>query len=259
MALTKFVFGTDLHWGYERVGGHKKPLHDRKAANAFLQFVADFTPDVVILGGDVLDCGPVSHHNSTKPGQTEGLKLAADAAECRQSFIEPLMKATSAAKHVFITGNHEAWLTQLLETLPALEGMFDISSLLGLDASWKVIPQGGYFDLGKLTFMHGDTISGGEHVAKAAVLNYERSVRFGHFHTAATYTKNSPRDYKKAKSGVAVPCLCHKTPKYGKGRPNRWVQGWQWGFVDSDGSFADFTSLVIDGKCIGPTGKVYRG
>ena len=45
-----------------------------------------------------------------------------------------------------------------------------------------VFPEGKASKVGKLTFIHGDTIKGGQNPAIAAVTNYERNIRFGHFH-----------------------------------------------------------------------------
>ncbi len=253
MAIKKFIYTVDLHWGYERRGGHKVALHDLKAWGAVKQFAADFNPDVWVVGGDFLDCGAVSHHNKQKPRATEGMRLLEDAEECYRTAIAEV----SAKEKVFITGNHEAWIEQLLDENPGLEGIVSVEKLLHLD-DWKVIPQGGHYNLGKLTFIHGDTVTGGEHVAKSAVLSYERSVRFGHFHTHQTYTKNSALEYKYAKTGIAVPCLCTKTPKYGKGKPNKWVQGFLYGFIAEDGHYADYVVVIVDGKAM-VNGKVYKG
>lgn len=255
--MVKFLYFVDTHWGYERVSGHKKALHDLRAINAMLQFAADFKPDVVIAGGDILDCGVISHHNHGKPGATEGLKLLGDAKEASSAIIKPI-EALKPKNLIYIVGNHEAWLDQLIEQQPTLEGIVDLSKLLEL-SRWKIIPQGGQYDLGKLTFLHGDTISGGENSAKAGVINYERSVRFGHYHTYATYTKTAPSEYKNGKTGTAVPCLCSKAPLYGKGKPNRWVQGFNWGYVGDGGFYNDYVSVIVDGRFIGPTGKVYKG
>lgn len=252
-AIKKFVALFDIHHGYERRNGHKVPLHDPKAVSVAMQFARDFKPDYFILGGDALDCGAISHHNKKKPGNTEGLRLVADAEELINTVIKP---AEACSKHqVFITGNHCDWLNDLTVEIPALEGLLNVESLLKLH-KWKVIPQGGVFNLGKLTFLHGDTISGGEHVAKAAVTNYERNVRFGHFHTHQTYTKTSPIDAKLAKTGVCVPCLCSKGPKYGEGKPNKWVQGFLYGYVRDDGYFNDVVVIINGGQAI-INGKAY--
>lgn len=255
MATERFVFLTDLHWGYERRGGHKVALHDVKAWKAVLAFVRDYRPHHIILGGDILDCGSISHHNKGKPGRTEGLRLLADAMECRREVIAPL-ESVGAKTLTYIEGNHENWIVDLLDEEPALDGLLNLEEILKL-SKWKVIPQGGAHNLGKLTFLHGDTVKGGENVAKAAVINYERNVRFGHHHTYQVYAKNSALDYKNGKTGIAIPCLCTKTPKYGEGAPNRWLQGFNFGTVGAGGYFNDYVAIIVDGSFTAPSGKVY--
>lgn len=253
--MEKFVFLTDVHFGYERRGGHKVALHDVKALNATLSFLKDFKPDHIILGGDILDCGSISHHNKGKPGAVEGFRLIADAKELRGLLIEPL-EALNADTYTYIIGNHEDWLTQLTDTMPALEGVVDINALLDL-SGWDVIPQGGAHKLGKLVFVHGDQLSGGEHVAKSATVAYEKSIRFGHFHTYQVYSKTSAVE-EHGHTGVAVPCLCKKGPAYGKGAPNRWQQGFLWGYVGKGGTFNDYVSVIVGGQTT-INGKTYVG
>lgn len=252
----KFVFLTDLHWGYERRGGHKVPLHDTKALSVALQFIDDFRPDHVILGGDMLDCGAVSHHNTHKAGAVEGLRLLADAAELRDVLLKPLeqLKPTTLT---YIEGNHEDWLNQLVEEIPGLGGIVSLQSILKLNKQWKLVPRGEAHKLGKLVFVHGDQLSGGEHIAKAATLTYEKNIRFGHFHSFQVYTKTSAIE-SNGHTGVCVPCLCKKAPGYGKGAPNKWAQGFLWGYVDKGGFFNDYVSVIVDGKAI-INGVTYRG
>jgi len=253
----RFLATYDLHFGYERRNGHKTALHDPKAWATVLKFAQDFKPQTWIHGGDMLDCGVISHHNHGKPGATEGLKLLADATEGRELFIKPVEELVGKGKLVYITGNHEDWLTDLTDQIPTLEGLIDLNTLLKLD-KWSVIPQGGAYNLGKLAFIHGDTVKGGEHVAKNAVTNYEHNVRFGHHHTFQVYTKNSALDYKNAKTGICIPCLCTKTPKYGEGAPNRWVQGFCYGYICEGGVFYDNIVIIVNGCCV-VNGKTYRG
>lgn len=253
--MTKFVALYDLHWGFERVGGHKRPLHDERALKSALKFISEFEPDVVILGGDMLDCACISHHTKGKPGQKEGLRLLADAKGLQEALIKPLENTN--AELVYITGNHEAWLDQLVEGEPGLEGIVDLRAILALGEDWRVVPQGGTYKLGKLVFAHGDQFSGGEHIGKAAVTAAEKSVRFGHFHTYQVYTKTSVVT-EKSHTGIAIPCLCRKDPSYGKGAPNKWIQGFNYGFVGEKGTFHDYVALIQDGSTV-IDGKVYRG
>jgi len=255
--MKRFIATYDLHYGYERRNGHKIPLHDTKAWNTTLKFAEDFKPQIWIQGGDMLDCGVISHHNHGKPGATEGLKLLADATEGREAFIKPVEKIIGSGELVYIIGNHEDWLTDLTDQLPSLEGLIDLKSLLKLGERWKIVPQGGAYNLGKLTFIHGDTVTGGEHIAKNAVTNYERNVRFGHHHTFQAYTKNSILDYKQAKTGIAVPCLCSKLPNYVAGKPNRWVQGFLYGYIREGGLYNDQVVTILDGECV-INGKLYK-
>lgn len=255
--MEKFVFLTDTHWGYERTGGHKVPLHDARAISIAMQFIADFKPDHVVLGGDILDCGSISHHRRGMSGQLEGLRLLAEAKECREAIIEPLERVVKG-RLVYHIGNHEDWLTQLTDEMPTLNDIVDIRPLLRLSDTWEVIPQGKASKLGKLTFVHGDTVKGGQSPALAAVTNYERNIRFGHFHTFQIATKTTPVD-ANGHTGIAVPCLSKKGHAYGKGMPNKWMQGFLFGYVGGpEGIFSDYVVVIVNGKAI-INGKLYRG
>lgn len=254
--MRRFAALFDLHYGYERKNGHKVPLHDLKAFGAAYAFLEDFKPHTLILGGDVLDCGVISHHNHGKPGRTEGLRLLTDSEECRSEVIAPL--ESIAEERIIIKGNHEDWLDDFVDANPGIEGLIDFKKLLQLN-KWKVLPQGGKFHLGKLTFVHGDQLRGGQASARAAVIEAERSIRFGHFHTFQAYTKTSFIEEKFARTGIACPCLCTRDPKYGEGRGNSWVQGLNFGYISDDGTYADYVGVILNGKFIAPNGKTYRG
>lgn len=252
--MKRFVALWDTHFGYERRGGHKVPLHDPRAIDAVLQFVDDFEPDHVILGGDILDCGAISHHNKNKPGATEGLRILSDAAEVRETLIEPL--ETTGASLTYIKGNHEGWLDELVESQPGLEGIVDLRAILKLGKRWKVIEEGGAHTLDKMVFLHGDQVKGGQNPAKWAVDAYGRNVFFGHHHTHQAYTKVSALDLN-GHTGTAVPCLCKKGPKYGGGSPNRWMQGFLYGYTDGK-AFNAYVAIIINGKFFAE-GKAYSG
>jgi hypothetical protein len=222
-----------------------------------MQFIGDFKPDHVVLGGDMLDCGSISHHNKGKTGQVEGLRLLAEAVECRDAITKPLEQRVKG-RLIYHIGNHEDWLADVVDEQPALDGIVDLASLLKLNDKWEVIPQGKASKLGKITFIHGDTVKGGQNPALAAVTNYERNIRFGHFHTFQMATKTTPID-ANGHTGIAVPCLAKKGPKYGNGNPNKWMQGFLWGYVNGpEGLFNDYVTVIVNGRAI-INGKVYRG
>lgn len=252
--MEKFVALYDLHYGYERKSGHKMPLHDQKALDAVLEFIDDFEPDHIVLGGDMLDCGCISHHNHGKPGAVEGFRLLGDAKEMREAVIKPL--EAYDAELTYIVGNHEDWLTDLSDMIPALEGIVGLKPLLELGDKWKIVEQGDSHKIGKLIFIHGDQIKGGENAAKNAVMAYERNIRLGHFHCYQTYSKTSASDMH-GHTGVVVPCLCKKAPRYGGGAPNKWMQGFNWGYI-GENCFSDYVSIIVNGKFFA-LDKEYKG
>lgn len=256
--MEKFVALFDTHWGYEiDASRHKVPLHDEKAITVAMEFIKDFKPDHVILGGDMLDCGSISHHREGQAGALEGLRILTEAKELRAKVIEPLEKSVKG-RLVYHYGNHEDWLNDLIDKVPSLDGIVTAEALLSLGDQWEIIKPGGFSKLGKLKFVHGDQVSGGQHHAAAAVTNWEANIRFGHFHTYQVATKTTPVD-ANGHTGISVPCLCKKRTKYGNGKPNKWMQGFLWGYVGGpDGSFNDYVTVIVNGKAI-INGKQYKG
>ena len=252
----RFAAVFDVHRGYEIRHGHKYPIHDPKAWGAVLKFLDDFKPHHLIFGGDILDTGVISHHNHGRPRRVEGMRLIKDAEECRQEVIHPaLATLVSGGDAEFLVGNHEDWLEDLLDREPGLEGALDLRRLLGLSGV-KMIPSGGVTHLGKLWFAHGDQIRGGEHAARAAVTYFNRSIRIGHYHTFQVFTATSAVDNELPNTGMVVPCLCTKDPAYNEGKPNRWAQGFLWGYIFDDGTYADQVAVIIRGR-FWANGKLY--
>jgi hypothetical protein len=261
MADKSYVFLPDIHYGFERVNGKKVPLHNQRILDAVGIFLDDFKPDYLIYGGDTLDCGPVSHHNRGKNFSIEGLRLLSDAdglsTVMRQFRLAAFDKDRGETHVVYIKGNHEAWLDDLVEDYPGLAGSLDIPRLLN-NLHMEMIPQGGVYKLGKLHFLHGDQVRSSLYPSRWAVDAYEKSVRFGHFHTYQTFTKVSALDATDARTGVAVPCLCNRGPGYGKGAPNRWLNGFNYGYVESGGTYFDMTPIITNSKFVAE-GVEYAG
>lgn len=230
-----------------------------RAIEPIFKFIEDFKPNAFVFGGDQLDLGEISHWNKSRRLSTEGLRVLDSLQGFRREIIDPVdqLLPKNAIKHYHL-GNHEDWLSDLLEENPALDGLVNVDAVLDLTTrQWKVVPLDESSRLGKLFFVHGHQVKGGEHVAKAAVTHFERSIRFGHHHTFQVYTKTSALDARDVHTGVCVPCLCRRDLKYGEGKPNRWVNGFLWGTIFPDGSFTDQVSLIVDGK-FSALGKTYR-
>lgn len=252
--MQKFMGFFDLHWGKEPRGGRLVSLHDERALDAALSFAHDFKPDHITLGGDMLDCGPVSHHRKNRLGELEGMRIVKDAEGLRAAVIKPLEKL-AGGKLTYHVGNHEHWLDDMTSENPALEGLLDLRNLLNLSDRWNVVQQGDASKLGKLYTIHGDQVRGGANPTKWAADVYGRNIMFGHFHTHAATTRVSPLD-THAHTATSIPCLCTREANYGKGSPNRWLQGFAYGYLQNNGNFnLNVVSMVNSRFIVG--GKMY--
>lgn len=257
--MKTFLFSPDKHVGWQRQGGKLVPLHDERAIAAMLAFASDFKPDIWIEGGDNLDCGPVSHWLKDKHVSLKDLDLSKDVAAYRAVALDPIagIMARKGTRKYWMKGNHEGWLTEFGELHPGMAALMSVESLLPL-RGWTVVDEGDYIKLGKLHFIHGDTLKGGAKVAEQAVLRYEHSIRFGHFHTFQAATKHSMLDARDIKTGIAVPGLCKRNPNYLAGRPSQWTQGFNYGYIHDDGTFTDYVPIIVHGR-FSANGHTYRG
>lgn len=250
----------DVHYGKERLSTrHYKPIHSMKAIEPIFRFMEDWKPNAFIFGGDQFDFAEISHWNKSRRLSMEGLRLIDSIKGFKNEILTEVEKRLPQhATKVFHVGNHTDWLFDLIEENPALDGIIDLDQQLDLTAhGWKTIPLGKVSHLGKLFFAHGDQIKGGEHIAKAGVTHFQRSIRFGHHHTFQAFTNTSALDARDVHTGMCVPCLCRRDLKYGEGKPNRWVNGFLYGTVFPDGSFSDTVAIIVDGK-FSALGKTYR-
>jgi hypothetical protein len=278
----KFLISNDEHVGWEMKAVKLVPLHDQRAIDSMLGFAQDFKPNIIFQNGDNLDCGPVSHWLKTKKRSTAELRLQKDFDYYDRNVVRPLEAAHEPFRRpawyrpyaqidgtrvpidrdrVKGTGNHEGWITQLLDEQPELEGLVEPEQHLGLEKrNWQVLPQGAVFAFSDhLAATHGDNLpGGGENLGKGAVLGFETNIRFGHHHTYQVYTKHNPLDATQVKTGVALPCLCNRAPEYGKKKPNKWVKGFAYGYLFPDGTFNDYVAIVVNNR-VAINGKVYRG
>lgn len=260
MADTPFVAFYDIHHGQEDRRGYKESAHDAKLLDAALHFVQDFKPKLCVLGGDNLNCAPVSHWLKDNKRAREGMRWSRELDAFDREFFTPLNGALPrGADCVWLDGNHEAWVDQFLDKKPEMEGLIHHRDELRLEErGWEYWPQGSIVKRGHLHFIHGDTLRGGEHVAKAAVIQYDRNIRFGHFHTFQVYTRVAAADERDRKTGLAVPCLGRLNPAFLKDSPTRWTQGFLYGWIGRDGTFADYCAIATNGRFT-IHGKTYKG
>lgn len=250
-----YIFAPDLHF----------PLVHWPSWNAMMDFIKSNKIDGFVFGGDQFDNQEVSPHTRGKHLLREGKRLSAHTTQFNKLILTPLEKALpKTCEKVWIEGNHCWWLNAFIEEHPELQGSLERPALLGLEEKkWKVVDCGKSFKKGKLTFIHGDTLSGiGNQVsgipAKKALDAYAANVLFGHFHTLQTFTKLMPQDQTQKWTATCSPILGATNPSYLRNRPTAWLNGFTIVEFQDSGEFNMFPVVVIKGS-FAYGGKTYGG
>ena len=230
--MKKIVALYDIHYPYNI---NLKPV---------IEFIKDFKPDTVILGGDSLDLAYLSHWNELSPGKWQGSDLLRDYEEFGKILdtIRPMCKDM-----FFIMGNHEKWVTDFGNKFPTLKGIIDIAKGLKFkERNIKTISFGNFVKIGHLFFMHGASVTGFH--SKKMVGDWQRCVRYGHVHDFQAYSLISPIDTHKVYNAISCGCLCKRNPEYLHNRPNKWQHGFYYAIVDKQGNFTDSFVPIIRNK-----------
>jgi hypothetical protein len=228
------------------------PMTDWPTLNAALDFIGKEKVDILILGGDNLDCGPISHHTKNKPLLRPRGQMMKDLDSFESRILTPIeQRLGRGTKKVWLTGNHEDWASQLIEEQPELEGLLDFPRYLNLASrGWEVKGQGGHFKHGHVKWLHGDVLTGSGPTACTKALNtYVESIIFGHFHTGASATKVLPHESKGKWQAYAMGCVGRLDHAYLKKAPTGWVN--QIGiteFYGNRGNFCHFPVTVTNGQ-----------
>lgn len=230
-----------------------------------LDYAVTLRPSYINIMGDVMDLDMISHHekeNFKNIGFDKIKVLFNDLILNFKGFLGMIRATFPKAKINLVPGNHEEWLCGFANEYPQLDEKWDRTSsqrtLENLLETEKirvnVIPFGQALNIGKLYFRHGHEY-GTSFPAKQAVMHSHKSIAIWHHHTRQVYTTYSDIGSDEY-CGFAVPCMCTKAMKYGKGKPNRWTNGFLWSTHKKSGNFtAEIITtskkghfLTIDGR-----------
>jgi transposase-like protein/predicted phosphodiesterase len=232
------------------------PHHDEKSCSAVLQLMNEISIDKFVIMGDYMDFGCISHWNKNKHRTLELKRLKTDYIEGNALLDAIDSNLPKKCDKYYLKGNHEVWVKDLLEEVPALEGMIEPETMLHLtERDYKVYDYNDLVKIGRLFVTHG-MYAGGNPIKKH-VDELKVNIAFGHTHTLGMQLFSSPaRDL--AFVGYNVGCLANLSPDYMKNRPNSWVHGFAIGYFYPNGHFDMQLIRIIDGKFIF-NGKVYEG
>lgn len=246
---TKGIFLSDVHMPEEI---NLKPV---------FAYIKDLKPDVVILGGDIIDAKGMHGVESMQASQIKSEWYERDK-ELLNTFLTSLKTVAPKADLIYLEGNHEQRYQRVMTRYPdAWGGRFDfdrdVVKKIYKTAKW--IPYGNYnsfYKVGDTVFTHG-TIYPQNHAKKYAEVYAPFKTVYGHLHHYQAYTMHSAMPSLAPHYALTAGCLCHVAPEWKKGQPNCWING----FVDffSDGEITTSTAHLIDSKgrlLVG--GKIYE-
>lgn len=209
----KLAFATDEH----------APFHDPRARKVALEIVADFQPDILVVGSDGIDFYAISHFDRD-PARLKagGLQAEIDAWKANQ---REWADAAGEAVRWFIPGNHEDRLRKYLWRHPELYGLeaLDLPNLLALEELGIGYDDSDELVVDNLVIKHGEIVRSHSAVTARAELENERhavNVITGHTHRGGSFFAQTRSGPVQAHEGF---CLCGLEPDYVR-HPN-WQQG----------------------------------
>jgi len=245
-------------------------------------FIKEYRPTDFILGGDYIDCQYASHWQE-KVFAILGLeKVSKHLYQEFEAGKEVLHKLDSIlpkdCRRYYMPGNHELFLLWACMTYPALAGgvglgINKITFKSDLDkiknkvladlikkyldtqsVNFKVLPYSKELQLGKITYVHGDSAPSINAMKKKYPA---RNIVAGHIHSEIIDTIHNSGDTRRANQYVFVPCLCNLSPGYLRDGSSRWLNAFWIADVLSTGHFSGQIVKVIDG-CVPFNGKIFK-
>ena len=105
------IVASDIHFPYQ----------DDKAVEAFIRYVEDHQPKIVVLNGDVLDFYKLSRFSKDPAG-----KNPAEEIEMCREFLKDIRKVVPNSEIYYIIGNHETRLEKyVLDNAPQIACLVD--------------------------------------------------------------------------------------------------------------------------------------
>jgi hypothetical protein len=238
------------------------PEHSKPAFNASISYIQQNRKIInrVVLLGDNMDCTNISRHTKGKPRLRTRGGINKDFNRFYRDILKPIEAAVQPGTELwFFLGNHEDWLEQWLDENPEFEGIVSFDHNLGLTKrGWTVIPQGEHRRVGKAYLVHGDQVGSSMHVAKKLVDTFCATAIMGHVHAASSYSKVSHVKSEDKWIGYTLPTLGTVAPKYAKGRPNAFTNGFGIVEVWPNDFINVYTAIIINGQ-FSFAGKLYSG
>jgi hypothetical protein len=247
--LTKAMVFADCHF----------PFQDNDVLTLLYRFMEDLKPDIVVLGGDILDFPQISRFRNLPSSSETILK----DLQLVYNMFKRIREILPNAKIFFVEGNHEfRWRSYLLDNAPLFYELFSLSlpELLNLE-KLKVdyIPcppeltkfSHNYVEIGGFYIGHFDkALKNACYTGR--MLRDEFGVNIVQFH--GHKVGSAYRTYLEGvRVGIEVGCTCRLNPSF------RRIPDWQHGFgvLYLRGKKNNFYNVVIKNHSFIFNGKTY--
>jgi predicted phosphodiesterase len=242
---------------YLAMGDQHIPHQNIVANRAIFKLMNDIKFDGVVLGGDFMDMGPISHWNKRKKKTLETQRMKEDYIEGNAYLDEVDKRLPTKAEKYYLWGNHCHWYNQLIEEMPVLEGFFNPTEELHLkQRGYKVFEEeNAILKLGRLCIIHGAYCN--KYAINKHLDKYKTNIMFFHTHRMGVRTSSSPAR-EISFIGYNVPCLCNPDFAYKKNRPDEWARGFAIIYLFDNGHFAVDLKRIVNGIFV-HNGKLYDG
>jgi hypothetical protein len=236
--ITHVVGLYDIHFPYE----------NKAALRAVYDYIVDTNPQVIILGGDVVDLDML--HNKASARGVEGKRLKKDF-DYAYGWLAELRRRSPESTIYFLEGNHDERIERYIDDHPEVEGMLEIKNALRLDElnirwvpSWRV---GEILTIGKANFIHGQYLN--KHHAATTVDNYGCNIMYGHIHDISSNSKVLHGD-DSTLIAQSCGCLCRYDMPYLQGRPTKWQNAFLDMYIRPNGFFNHQVVSIFKGKFV---------
>lgn len=242
----KGIFVSDIHLPFEI------------KLDGVLDYIKDMKPDVVILGGDIIDADGLHSSENMRAEDINVEWYKRDVALLTAFLTQLKARMPKHAKLVFLEGNHEERYRRVTLKYPKVfirkdgSPLFDLArdavNVVFADRDWDWIDYGNYdsfYRIGDALFAHG-TIYPDGHAKKYAAHHSPDKIIYGHIHDFQAYTNHRADPNKPATYGICGGCLCEKRAGYKKGCANKWVSGFI-SFLSTNGITVPTVHLIEQG------------
>lgn len=248
--MAKRVFGyPDIHWRFR----------DERALAVAMAAQEMFKPDIVVIGGDLMDCTIFSRHEPKKVREVSVDDWVKDELEPSCRFLDRVQEHTGET--VMLLGNHEynieRWAIRESRCGPAIYNLISPKVRLSEGRkNFKIVEWSDdcdcYYQLNsRLIAVHGWSVA--KHAAARHLeKSLSKSVIFNHTHRKQVFARRDPYSGKIIE-GMSAGCLCKLSPSY-MTSPTDWVNGFWVAFVGKS-SYTWYPVTIENGRAVMPDGE----